>query len=81
MPVTINNVMVHRLVKEQHQPIRPSQMRDAVLDRTNENVQKLIHSLVSVYGTRYNTAQYGVTPLQWTGSDLSSWTRPACISS
>ncbi|KAF0279733.1 hypothetical protein BA897_03315 [Spiribacter roseus] len=60
MPVTINNVVVHRLVKEQHQPIRASQMRDAVLDRTNENVQKLIHSLVAVYGTRYNTAQYGV---------------------
>ena len=60
MPVTIHNVVVHRLVKEQHQPIQPSQMRDAVLDRNNGHVQKLIGSLVAVYGTRYNTAQYSV---------------------
>ena len=50
MPVTIHNVVVHRLVKEQHQPIQPSQTRDAVLDRGNEHVQKLIDSLVAVYG-------------------------------
>jgi len=60
MPVTLHHVVVHRLVKEQHQPIRRSQLRDAVLDRGNEHVVKLIDSLIAVYGTRYNTAQYGV---------------------
>jgi nucleoid-associated protein len=53
MRATIHNVIVHRLIKEQHQPIQPSQMRDAVLDRGNEHVQKLIDSLVAIYGTHY----------------------------
>ena len=59
MPVAIHKVVVHRPVKDQHQPIQQSQMRDAVVGRGNEHIQKLIDSLVAVYGTRYNTAQYG----------------------
>jgi nucleoid-associated protein len=60
VPISIHNVLVHRLDKEQYQRIRPSQMRDTALDRNNANVRKLISSLVAVWGTRYNTAQYGV---------------------
>jgi nucleoid-associated protein YejK len=60
MPISIHNVVVHRSDKEQYQRIRPSQMRDTVLDHNNAHVRKLISSLVAVWGTRYNTAQYGV---------------------
>lgn len=60
MAATIHKAVVHRLVKEQHKGIENSHMRDSVLDPGNEHVQKLIYSLISVYGTRHSTAQYGI---------------------
>lgn len=60
MSAKINHIVVHSLNKEQYKPIEQSQIREAVLDPENEYVQKLVDSLIDVYGTRYNTAQYGV---------------------
>jgi len=57
--ITINNVVIHELVKEQHQSIQPSNMRPTVLDPTNEIVLKLVDGITSLYGTRNNSAHYG----------------------
>ncbi|WP_319548085.1 nucleoid-associated protein [Desulfogranum marinum] len=55
----VNNVIVHELVKEQHQAIQQSNYRDAVLDTGNEVVEKLIADIIGMYGTRGNSANFG----------------------
>lgn len=55
----INKVIVHELVKEKQQDIQPTNYRDAVLDRDNDAVVKLLEGVVDVYGTRHNSAHYG----------------------
>lgn len=57
--ITINKVVIHELVKEQHQPIQPSNLRTAVLVPTNDIVLKLVDGITSLYGTRNNSAHYG----------------------
>lgn len=57
---TINKVVIHALVKEQHKEIQPSQFRQAVLDRRHEAVGKTVRGVVEVYGTRSNSAHYGI---------------------
>jgi len=56
----INKVVIHALVKEQHKDIQPSQIRPAVLDRKHEAVEKTVCGVVEVYGTRNNSAHYGI---------------------
>jgi len=56
----IHNVVIHALVKEQHQKIQPSQLRRAVLDPNHEAVGKTVSDVVSIYGTRNNSAHYGI---------------------
>lgn len=58
--ITINKVVIHALVKEQHQQIQDSHLRDAVLDPAHEAVQKTVCGVVDVYATRNNSAHYGV---------------------
>lgn len=57
--IIINNVVIHELVKEQHQPIQPTTLRAAILDPNNEIVIKLVDGITSLYGTRNNSAHYG----------------------
>lgn len=57
--IIINKVVIHALVKEQHQPIQPSNLRTTVLDSTNGTVLKLVDGITSLYGTRNNSAHYG----------------------
>lgn len=60
MVLQLNHVVVHELIKEQHQAIQPSNLREAVLDPANEIVTKLVGEVSDIYGTRYNSAHYGV---------------------
>lgn len=58
--LTINNAIVHHLVKEQYKPIQPTVYRDKVLDASSEVVQGLILGVLKAYGTKKNRAHYGV---------------------
>lgn len=57
--ITINRIVIHELVKEQHQAIQPSNLRAAVLNSANPIVVKLVTSITALYGTRNNSAHYG----------------------
>lgn len=56
----LNKVIVHELIKEKSEDIQDSNYRDAVLNPGNEAVVKLVEGILKVYGTRYNSAHYGV---------------------
>ena len=57
--ITINKVVIHELVKEQHQNIQPSHIRPSVLDPNHEIVIKLVDGITKLYATRNNSAHYG----------------------
>lgn len=57
--IRINKVVIHELVKEQHQKIKPSNMRKVVLSPSSEPVRKLVIGVASLYGKRNNSAHYG----------------------
>lgn len=57
--LTINKVVIHALVKEQHHAIQPSQLRQTVLDQGHDVVGKTVSGVVGIYGTRNNSAHYG----------------------
>lgn len=57
--ITLNKVVIHELVKEQHQRIQPSNMRTSVLLASSEPVLKLVTGVTSLYGKRNNSAHYG----------------------
>lgn len=57
--ITINKVVIHELIKDQHQPIQSSNLRTAVLDPTHAIVSKLVYGITSLYGSRNNSAHYG----------------------
>tara|TARA_R110001592_G_scaffold15313_2_gene66938 strand:- start:777 stop:1886 length:1110 start_codon:yes stop_codon:yes gene_type:complete len=56
----INKVVVHALVKEQHKGIKPSIISPDALDSEDELAGKLVDEVVSVYGSRTNSAHYGI---------------------
>lgn len=56
---TIHHVIIHELVKKQHKPLQPSNMREEVLPREDANVIKLVHGVLDLYGKKANSAQYG----------------------
>lgn len=56
----INKAVIHALVKEQHKDIQPSQLRRSVLDQNHEAVCKTVDGVVGIYGTRTNSAHYGI---------------------
>jgi nucleoid-associated protein len=58
--LTITHVVVHALVKEQHKGIQNSIISPEVLDVKHEAVGKMVSGVVDVYGTRNNSAQYGI---------------------
>lgn len=56
----INKVVMHALIKEQHQRIQPSQLRQTVLNRAHDAVGKTVSGVIGIYGTRNNSAHYGI---------------------
>lgn len=61
--ITLNNVIVHELLKEGKKPMIPGKrmkLRDATLDSSNEIVLKLINEINELYGRKGNSAYYGV---------------------
>lgn len=61
--ITLNNVIVHELLKEAKKPINPAKkvkFRDTTLDASNNIVMKLINEINELYGKKGNSAYYGV---------------------
>lgn len=58
--LTINNAIVHHLIKEQYKAIQPTVYRDKVLDPSNKVVQNLVLGVLKAYGAKKNRAHYGV---------------------
>jgi nucleoid-associated protein len=52
--------VVHALNKEQHEPIQPSTIKEEVLESEDDGVEKLLSGVVKTYGSRNNSAHYGV---------------------
>lgn len=59
MAITINNVIIHELIKEQHKPIQQTKYRENVLNNHHKAVIKLINEIISLYGRRNHAAHYG----------------------
>lgn len=60
MGIILNKVIIHELVKEQREGIKPSVIRDNVIDATNPSIISLVEGVVELYGKKNNSAQYGV---------------------
>ncbi|MFT9637645.1 nucleoid-associated protein [Alcaligenes phenolicus] len=62
MPITVNNAIVHELIKESNQTLDPSLqiIKDTPLDPTLNTVINLITKIHDVYGSRENTCEYGI---------------------
>ncbi|ECZ8514008.1 nucleoid-associated protein [Salmonella enterica] len=61
--ITLNNVIVHELLKEAKKPMIPEKrmkFRDTTLDLSSEIVLKLINEINELYGKKGNSAYYGV---------------------
>ncbi|EAW3604765.1 nucleoid-associated protein [Salmonella enterica] len=61
--ITLNNVIVHELLKEAKKPMIPGKrmkFRDTTLDLSSEIVLKLINEINELYGKKGNSAYYGV---------------------
>lgn len=51
---------MHQLLKERYKDIEPYNKRTSELDIKNELVLKLVQSILSIYGTKYNTSTHGI---------------------
>lgn len=60
MGIILNKVIIHELVKEQREGIKPSVIRDHVISATNPSIISLVEGVVELYGKKNNSAQYGV---------------------
>ncbi|EKY4875677.1 nucleoid-associated protein [Vibrio alginolyticus] len=60
MSITLRQVVIHELVKEQHEPIQPSKIKKQTLPVENETIQELVEGIVELYGKKNSSAQYGV---------------------
>lgn len=58
--VILKYAIVHKLVKEQRKPIKPTEFRDSVLDPNNATVKQLVQGVLKAYGADKNRAHYGV---------------------
>lgn len=61
--ITIKHVIVHELIKEAQKDFnhsKPYNIRKSELDKTNDIVQKLVTGVVDMYGTKGNSAHYGI---------------------
>lgn len=60
MPLTINRVIVHELIKNKNEDPQPNNTRTSLLSNSNDSVMRLVEGIVSLYGRRNNSARYGV---------------------
>ena len=60
MAILLSQVVIHELVKEQREPIQPSDVKEETLSSDNPTIQKLVEGIVDLYGKKNNSAQYGV---------------------
>ncbi|CAI0968757.1 nucleoid-associated protein [Serratia quinivorans] len=61
--INIKHVIVHELIKEAKKDFdfsKPYNLRENTLDKTNQTVQKLIKEISDLYGTKGNSAHYGI---------------------
>lgn len=61
--LSIKHVIVHELLKEPNHDFdhsKPYNLRETELDKTNTIVIKLVNDVVDLYGTKGNSAHYGV---------------------
>lgn len=61
--IIIKHVIVHELIKEAQKDFnhsKPYNLRQSELDKKNETVQKLVNGVVELYGTKGNSAHYGI---------------------
>ncbi|HBC1461586.1 TPA: nucleoid-associated protein, partial [Escherichia coli] len=61
--VSIRHVIVHELLKESNKDFdhsKPYNLRDTELDKTNDIVKKLVDGVIDLYGSKGNSAHYGV---------------------
>jgi len=56
----VNRVIIHELVKEQHESILDNKYGENVLDTSSEIVRRLVESIIKIYGKKDNSAQYGI---------------------
>ena len=60
---SIRHVIVHELLKESNKDFdhsKPYNLRDTELDKTNDIVKKLVDGVIDLYGSKGNSAHYGV---------------------
>lgn len=58
--IILNKVVIHELVKTQHQQIQKSNIRHSILQASNPVVSKLVAGVTSLYGKNNNRAHYGI---------------------
>ncbi|PJZ04995.1 nucleoid-associated protein [Pantoea rodasii] len=61
--INIKHVIVHELIKEAQKDFdhsKPYNLRDTELDKSNKVVQQLVDGVVELYGTKGNSAHYGI---------------------
>lgn len=61
--INIKHVIVHELIKEAQKDFdhsKPYNLRNAELDKSNVIVQQLVDGVVELYGTKGNSAHYGI---------------------
>ncbi len=61
--VIIRHVIVHELIKKAREDFdysRPYHLRDTILPPENTTVKKLINEIANLYGTKGNSANYGI---------------------
>ncbi|WP_455648446.1 nucleoid-associated protein [Kluyvera sp.] len=59
----IRHVIVHELIKESNKDFdhsKPYNLRDTELDKSNEIVKKLVDGVIDLYGSKGNSAHYGI---------------------
>jgi len=56
----LRKMIIHQLVKNQHEEIRESRIANDLLATNIEKVQDFANKIVAIYGKRQNSAQYGI---------------------
>lgn len=56
----LHQAVIHELVKAQHKDIQKSIIKEILLPKENEIVQKLVAGVAGLYGKKNNSAHYGI---------------------
>ncbi|KAA1205861.1 nucleoid-associated protein [Vibrio cholerae] len=60
MSIILHHVVIHELVKEQHESIQDPVIKEQTLPTANATIKKLVNGIVDLYGKKDSSAQYGV---------------------